>query len=101
MMTSNQLRHLSSVISFDASHASDTAIESAAKSLEIIIDAARNSNHLGEVRTLRAAAAGDLDAALRAVLPYCAEAPEDVLATAFQALAKARGQTLSVSRKVA
>lgn len=80
----------------------DTMIDRAASRMRALIDAAMNSNHLGEVRLVRAAAADDLAIALQAIQPYCSEAPDDIKALVVTALAKARGDVVTgVFRKVA
>ena len=43
----------------------DAQIEHAAKSLSLIFEAARNSNHAGEVALMKAAAAGEMYEALK------------------------------------
>lgn len=101
MMSQRQLQALAAITSRDATSASDQTIDAACRRVVALADAAGHANHLGEARVLRAAAADDLDAALRAVLPHCAEAPADVIAAAFHALAKARGQTILSVQKVA
>lgn len=79
----------------------DQQVDDACDILKRMIHAADNSNHLGESAVIKAVAAGDLQRALQAILPYCAEAPKDIKALAEGALAKARGVRVHSIKQVA
>lgn len=82
---------------------SDFAVSTAIRQLKGMIEAAENSNHAGEVATVRASAAWLLESALRLVLPEIRNSisagdgrftPEQIDAIE-QALAQARGDFLA------
>ena len=89
---------------------SEIAVDLAVRKAELMLDAAKNSNHNGEVAIVRAMEAWTLEAALRLVLPEIRNsyASGDGRFTAEQidaiddALAAARGETrLAIDREAA
>lgn len=82
---------------------SDYAVSTAIRELQKMIEAAENSNHAGEIATVRAAAAGALERALRLVLPEIRNSisagdgrfTDEQVATIEEALAHARGDFLA------
>lgn len=89
---------------------SDIAVDLAIRKLKLILEAAENSNHNGEVAIVRAMEAWTLESAIRLVLPEIRNsfASGDGRFTAEQisaiddALAAARGETrLAIDREAA